>query len=250
MTLEEQLKAEILSKYKSIRAFTQQFGISYSTLDSIFKRGIKNAGIDTILKIFGALNIDIESVKTGSLKRATPLPVDNFYTVDEQSLINKYRTLDAFGQDTVKAVLDCESKRCLSQKEMNDLLSDYNIIYLPMPIQSASAGTGEVADDETVERVPVLRNVWTSKADYALRVHGDSMEPDMHDGDLLLVRSQPAIEPGEIGIFIHQGERFVKVFREDRLESLNNKYEDINIEEDTKCIGKVIGVLNPEWFAK
>ena len=174
----------------------------------------------------------------------------NFYTVDEQSLINKYRALDIFGQDTVKAVLNCEHSRCLSQKEMNDLLSDYNIIYLPSPIQPASAGTGEFADDESVERVPVLRNVWTSKADYALRVHGDSMEPDMHDGDMLLVRSQPAVEIGEIGIFIHQGERFVKVFRGDYLESLNDEYDDIAIEEDTKCIGKVFGVLKPEWIAK
>ena len=172
------------------------------------------------------------------------------FTVDEQTLINKYRALDTFGQDTVKAVLNCENQRCLSQKEMSDLLSDYNIIYLPVPIQPASAGTGEFADDETVERVPVLRNVWTSKADYALRVHGDSMEPDMHNDDLLLVRAQPAVELGEIGIFIHDNERYVKVFRGDRLESLNDAYEDIPFSEDTRCIGKVIGVLKPEWIAK
>lgn len=172
------------------------------------------------------------------------------FTVDEQTLINKYRALDTFGQDTVKAVLNCENQRCLSQKEMSDLLSDYNIIYLPVPIQPASAGTGEFADDETVERVPVLRNVWTSKADYALRVHGDSMEPDMHEDDFILVRAQPAVELGEIGIFIHDNERYVKVFRGDRLESLNDAYEDIPFSEDTRCIGKVIGVLKPEWIAK
>lgn len=250
MTLEEQLKIEILSKYKSVRAFTQQFGISYSTLDSIFKRGIKNAGIDTMLKIFGALNIDIESVKTGKLRHNKNLQIDSALTVDEQSLINKYRALDEFGQDTVNAVLECENKRCISQQEMRDYISDCNIIYLPLPIQPASAGTGEFADDETTEHIPVLRNVWTQKADYALRVHGDSMEPDMHDGDLLLVRAQPAVEIGEIGIFIHCGERFVKIYRGEYLESLNDKYENINIEADTRCIGKAIGVLKPEWVAK
>ena len=250
MTLEQQLKAEILNKYKSVRAFTQHFDISYSTLDSIFKRGIKNAGIDTMLKIFGALNIDIESVKTGTLKHISESPADSFYTADEQIIIKKYRALDVFGQDTVNAVLNCEHSRCLSQKELTDQLSDYNIIYMPLPIQPASAGTGELADDESVEHVPVLRNVWTSKADYALRVHGDSMEPDMYDGDLLLVRSQPAVELGEIGIFIHQSERYVKVFRGEYLESLNDEYEDIPFEEDTRCIGKVIGVLKPEWIAK
>lgn len=138
MTLEDQLKAEILSKYKSIRAFTQQFGISYSTLDSIFKRGIKNAGIDTILKIFGALNIDIESVKTGSLKRATPLPVDNFYTVDEQSLINKYRTLDEYGKAAVDSILDIEHKRCAEQADS------------PRPMVMAAARSGAVSQIEEI----------------------------------------------------------------------------------------------------
>lgn len=138
MTLEEQLKAEILSKYKSIRAFTQQFGISYSTLDSIFKRGIKNAGIDTILKIFGALNIDIESVKTGSLKRATPLPVDNFYTVDEQSLINKYRTLDGYGKEAVDSILNIEHKRCAGQSEA------------PRPMIRAAARSGDITQIEEI----------------------------------------------------------------------------------------------------
>lgn len=149
MTLEDQLKAEILSKYKSIRAFTQQFGISYSTLDSIFKRGIKNAGIDTILKIFGALNIDIESVKTGSLKRATPLPVDNFYTVDEQSLINKYRTLDEYGKAAVDSILDIEHKRCAEQADS----------LRPMVMAAARSGAvsqiEEIRPDELPDNTPL-----------------------------------------------------------------------------------------------
>ena len=68
MTIEEQLKNEILSKYKSIRAFTTGINIPYTTLDSVFKRGISNAGIGTMLKIFGALDLDIESIRTGTLQ--------------------------------------------------------------------------------------------------------------------------------------------------------------------------------------
>ena len=71
---------------------------------------------------------------------------------------------------------------------------------------------------------------------------------EIRDGDRLLVRSQPAVDPGEIGIFIHRGERFVKVYRETFLESYNPNYEDIPVEEDTRCIGKVICVLAPEWI--
>lgn len=225
------------------------FTVDHDTLSKIDEYRFANKSKNQTQAILSLIEKGLADYESGSLSLSDNR-CDTLYTVDEQSLINKYRALDTFGQDTVKAVLDCESKRCLSQKEMNDYISDCNIIYLPLPLQPASAGTGEFADDETTEHVPVLRNVWTSKADYALRVHGDSMEPDMHDGDLLLVRSQPAVELGEIGIFIHQNERYVKVFRGDHLVSLNDEYEDIVLEESTKCIGKVIGVLKPEWIAK
>lgn len=69
MTIEEQLKAEILAKYKSVRAFTSLAGIPYSTVDSIFKRGISNAGVGTVIKIFGHLGLDVESLATGELKK-------------------------------------------------------------------------------------------------------------------------------------------------------------------------------------
>ena len=76
MTIEEQLKAEILAKYKSVRAFTSMAGIPYSTVDSIFKRGISNAGVGTVIKILGYLGLDVESLAAGELKKvvSTPTP--------------------------------------------------------------------------------------------------------------------------------------------------------------------------------
>lgn len=69
MSLEEQLRAEILSQYKSVRAFTMTVGIPYSTMDSIFKRGISNAGVGTVIKIFKSLGLDVESISSDQLKR-------------------------------------------------------------------------------------------------------------------------------------------------------------------------------------
>lgn len=68
MKIEDQLKSIILSKYKSVRAFTTEINIPYSTLDSVFRRGIGKAGIETMIKVFNALNLDIESISTGVLK--------------------------------------------------------------------------------------------------------------------------------------------------------------------------------------
>lgn len=85
MTLEEQLKNEILSKYKSVRAFTTSINIPYSTLDSVFKRGIANAGVSTMIKVFDALDLDIESITFGELR---------------------HRDTDKKSPSTVKAVLE------------------------------------------------------------------------------------------------------------------------------------------------
>ncbi len=73
MTLEDQLKQEILTRYKSIREFSAMTEIPYSTVDSVLKRGIKNSGINTVLKIFSFLDIDVESIPSGKLKHINRL---------------------------------------------------------------------------------------------------------------------------------------------------------------------------------
>ena len=85
----------------------------------------------------------------------------------------------------------------------------------------------------------------TRKADFILRVSGDSMEPDYSDGDRLLVKRQHDVEIGETGIFILNNEGFVKRREKDRLVSLNANYEDIFFHDDDNivCKGKVIGKL-------
>lgn len=65
--IEEQLKLLILARCKSIRAFTKEIDIPYSTLDTIFKRGISGASVKTVIKIFQALDLDIESITKGEL---------------------------------------------------------------------------------------------------------------------------------------------------------------------------------------
>ena len=78
------------------------------------------------------------------------------------------------------------------------------------------------------------------------------MEPVYYDGDILLVRRQPDIDIGEIGIFIQGGCGFVKKKGENRLISLNKLRPDIYPSEfdEIYCFGKVIGKLEPEWIVQ
>ena len=72
MKIEAQLKQEILLRYKSVRAFTTADDIPYTTLDSVLKRGIANAEVSTMIKVFDALDLDIKSVQSETLRRLVP----------------------------------------------------------------------------------------------------------------------------------------------------------------------------------
>lgn len=68
MPVEQDLKNLILQKYRSVRAFSEQTGIPYSTIDSIFKRGISNSSVSNIIKICRALGIDADSLGDGKIE--------------------------------------------------------------------------------------------------------------------------------------------------------------------------------------
>lgn len=108
----------------------------------------------------------------------------------------------------------------------------------------ASAGTGETLLDEVVFTVPVKGYV--PPHDLALQVNGDSMEPMFEDKEIIYIEKSHNINSGQIGVFIIDGEAYVKkVFIDEdriRLVSLNQKYEDLYFynNEGVELVGKVI----------
>lgn len=82
---------------------------------------------------------------------------------------------------------------------------------------------------------------------FLLRVQGDSMTgAGIHDGDLVLVRSQPEVGDGEIAAVVIGEEATVKRvrFRRNRLrlEPANKRYKPIAVgpEDDVRIAGKVL----------
>lgn len=62
MSIEEKLKELIVSRYKSVRKFTQAKNLPYSSVDSILRRGIKNSSLTNIFKLCHALNINVDEL--------------------------------------------------------------------------------------------------------------------------------------------------------------------------------------------
>ena len=72
-----------------------------------------------------------------------------------------------------------------------------------------------------------------------------SMEPQFHNGDMLLIERTKEIRIGEIGVFTLNGEGYVKELGDKELLSLNPEYQPIKMTGDVSCNGRVIGVLDP-----
>lgn len=114
---------------------------------------------------------------------------------------------------------------------------------LPFYRTAASAGIGSyLFDDTPVEYVNVPKTDMTTVADYILEVRGDSMKPKFHDGDCVLIQQSERIYEGQIGIFILNGESYIKKMGNGELISLNPDYEPIRLHEydDVRCAGKVL----------
>lgn len=72
MTIENQLRELILLKYGSLREFTFNIGLPYSTLSTILKNGIMTANISNVVKICNALSIKIDELVEGRLVETIP----------------------------------------------------------------------------------------------------------------------------------------------------------------------------------
>ena len=62
--------------------------------------------------------------------------------------------------------------------------------------------------EENVERMVCVPSKW--HATFTLTCEGTSMEPKIHDGDLVAIRSQPTVENGEVAAVRIEGEATLK----------------------------------------
>lgn len=93
-------------------------------------------------------------------------------------------------------------------------LDAINIRRSAVPILGTIACGQRITPDTTPEGYADLPD--GVHADFALRCKGDSMEPTLKDGDLVLIRQQPEVEQGQIAAVNIGGETTLKhVYKQD-----------------------------------
>jgi len=238
--VEQELKDLIISRYGSLKKFSEDINIAWSTLDGVIKRGVNKANITSLIKICEGLSIDCESLYYGRILPKQDLLKNAPLNLNEENIIKKYRDLDNYGKDLIDTILLKEYDRCI--KETEEIY--YPKKYIDRLPNIASAGIGDyLLDDIPIEKIGVDNDC---QADFAIGIDGDSMSPTYGHNDVVLVKRQNTINIGEIGIFIIDGDCFIKEYASDRLISHNKDYPDKIFNEcmDIRLVGKVVGKLN------
>ncbi len=241
--LTETIRDRIEHNYKSVREFAQIVDVPYTTILTALSKGFGGTAVEKVIKICNALDINLTEYSSD----LNEISKENDITKEELEHIKKYRDLDSHGKTMVKMVLDQETNRVKAQavtypvgSGTADMVRELPLYYMP-----ASAGKGNYLDNSDFEMISVIDAAFASSADFAVKVSGDSMEPRFSTGDIILVKEQPAVEVGELGVFILNGDSLFKKFGGDCLISLNEKYSDIEITENDSyyCKGKVLGAI-------
>lgn len=125
-----------------------------------------------------------------------------------------------------------------------DIKAEVNSIPI---IGTIAAGTPLLAEQNIEDYFRIDNSI---KADFALRVKGDSMVgAGIFPGDIVFIRQQPTLENGEIGAILIENEATLKKFYKENntivLQPENDMYKPIILTNGyVKILGKLVAVLN------
>lgn len=221
----------------------KQVGVSAQTIYSIIKRDSKKADIEVLLKIADILGVTVEYFVDDSKIYTTN--INSGFSSLDLDFLEKYHTLDLHGKDMVNTVLNKETERIQKmEKESSSSVTPMRVMAYYQ--RMASAGSGEyLFDDIPTNLIEVEDTLLSKKADFVLGVNGHSMEPTYCHGDKVLVRKTSEIPVGSIGVFIREGECYIKELGKNKLISHNEDketYPDIFIDDRRiDVVGEVLG---------
>lgn len=243
ITFAERLKEARKSAKLSQEALAKSIGRTKSTI-SRWESGERNPKMFEMVELEKILGVPAETLLYGTEKitKTTLSEINRISSKLEeprqQVVLDTAKEQYKEQESEKKKVIPLESDSTLPKKETTYTYYD----------NAVSAGTGQYLTDGKQEEVIVLPVEYD--ADFVVPVCGDSMEPEFHDCDYVFVKNTYDLYDGDIGVFILDGEAYIKELRIDEegafLHSLNPQYSDkpLLAESDFRIAGKVVGRYN------
>lgn len=241
------------------KEFAEHIGIKYTTYNN-YETGAREPDSEFLIMFSKKFNVSTDFIL--GLQEDKEILYSYELKSSEFEHIEKYRNLDDYGRENVDAALTRESKRIEQYGKLDKrnvvILAEYEASKAPTHIipyweYGVSAGNGIYQLNDTAS---VMMTLWateiTKQADFIIKVSGASMEPDYHDGDKVLVDRKTVVEKGEVGIFVKNGDTYIKELGENELISRNPEFPNIPVKDfdNVVCLGKVIGILTDSLIAE
>ena len=210
--------------------------INTSFLTDWKKGRLKSPSVDKIILIANYLNLSLDWLASGKYSAS--------YNLEELKILSDYKMISAENKEAVQTLLDLFVKQASKSEIIKEETRDVEYY-----LNAVSAGTGQLLfDDSAADTLSIPDIIEYKKVDYAVRVSGSSMEPKFSNNDILLVQSSSSVDLGEIGIFCVDDEVFVKKLGKNELISLNPEFDNIPLNENSRCLGRIIDSLKPNFF--
>ena len=200
------LKELLAARKLTVGELAREIGMPAQTLYSLIRRDNMKIDFDALLRICRVLDVPVEAFcgERGGGSAFTP---------SELRLLNHYRALDDHGRRMTELVAEQELERLRRVQEAQTKPGRI----IPLYLTPAAAGYASPALGEDYEDYSVAADC---AADFAVRIDGDSMEPLIHDGSVVLVQRAP-IRDGDVGLFFVDGNMKCKQYCRD---SFGNVY--------------------------
>ena len=169
-------------------------------------------------------------------------------TAEAEKLLEIFFSLEAGDRESILWQMEALRDRRAEMREREKPVLLPKTVTLFINDLGAAAGFGAALGESQGEKMVLLADRETERADEVITVCGRSMEPTFYDGDRVLVQHTKELREGEIGIFLVDNEGYIKEYRKDGLHSHNPEYRTMTFHEDqsVRCLGKVIGKLKEE----
>ena len=230
---------QVIRKYRTEAGLDQaelaaRLGYTKTAIGN-WELGLTRPDIDNVPRLCKELNIPVTELLGMESEAALP--------TEDRRFLETLHQLDKFDRNTVWQIMD----RLLFQQDSKEK-ARLRRAYLPLCRyeEAAAAGIGapmlDYAENETVYALQA--NV-PHGTDGIIHVNGRSMEPTFKDGSYVYVEFGATVQPGQIGIFVVNGEAYIKEYQPDGLHSHNPRYKTIFTGEgvDVRCCGRVMGAV-------
>lgn len=219
------------------------------------KKLLFESTVDAIIQNLGNKPFNVKSKLNASVLDSVMLAFANNLEYIPDDIYKKFRTLCknkefySYCGKSVDSANSVKNRIQMANDYLFGVVDNINYKMIKLYELPVSAGHGNILLDEAVSYKEI--QVTNRRADYALVISGDSMEPDYMNGSIVLVKKQSTLNNGDTGVFLYDGEVRCKKYSKNKkkvsLKSLNKSYPPVDISTNRRLdiLGVVVGTYIP-----